>query len=52
MAALERFALPRRDYFDWPGPNGGGYEMDAGRWKQDRMLTVLRTVQYRKGGRV
>lgn len=52
MAVLERFALPRRDYFDWPGPNGGGYVLDAGRWGQNRTLRLLRTVQYKKGGTV
>ena len=25
MAAMERYALPRRDYYAWCGPNAGGY---------------------------
>lgn len=50
MAALERYALPRRDYYAWQSPYGGGFVLDASRWTADRTLTLLRTVQYTKGG--
>ena len=48
MAALERYALPRRDYFDWCGPPSGGFvlETDAGTWKTAHTLRLVRTVQY------
>ena len=49
MASLERFALPRRDYFDWNGPLGGGFVLDAARWREERVLTLLDTVQYTGG---
>ena len=49
MAALERFALPRRDYFDWNGPLGGGFVLDGSRWREERVLTLLDTVQYTGG---
>ena len=49
MASLERFALPRRDYFDWNGPLGGGFVLDAARWREERVLTLLDTVQYTRG---
>lgn len=49
MAALERFTLPRRDYFDWNGPLGGGFVLDGSRWRTKRVLTLLDTVQYTRG---
>lgn len=50
MAALECFALPRRDYFDWRGPLAGGFvlETDASTWAHDRTLCLIQTVQYTK----
>ena len=50
MAALERYALPRRDYFDWRGPLAGGFllEVDPSTWKAARTLRFIRTVQYLK----
>lgn len=50
MAALERYALPRRDYFDWRGPLAGGFllEADPSTWKAARTLRFTRTVQYLK----
>ena len=49
MAVMERFARPRQDYYTWLGPNGGGYVLDASRWEQEGILTVLHTVQYKEG---
>lgn len=49
MAALERFALPRRDYFSWNGPLGGGFVLDGSRWGTEQILTVLETVRYTRG---
>ena len=46
MAAMERYALPRRDYYAWCGPNAGGYVLDACDWKTQRVLHVVKTVQY------
>ena len=51
MAVLERYALPRRDYFSWRAPPGGGFVLDAGRWREERVLTLLDTVRYTGGGR-
>ena len=48
MAAMERFALPRRDYYDWCGPNAGGYVLDAKDWTEKRVLYLVKTVQYTK----
>ena len=50
MSVMERYALPRRDYFSWRGPTGGGFVLDAGRWREERVLSVLDTVQYTGGG--
>ena len=50
MAALERYALPRRDYFGWCGPLAGGFilETDASTWKEKRTLRLIQTVQFTK----
>lgn len=52
MAVMERFALPHKDYFSWRGPLGGGFVLDAPRWRKDRVLTLLDTVRYTRGERV
>lgn len=49
MAAMERFALPHRDYYDWCGPNAGGFVLDAREWAEKRVLHLVQTVQYTKG---
>ena len=48
MAALERYALPRRGYYEWCGPNAGGYVLDAADWAEKRQLRLVKTVQYTK----
>lgn len=48
MAALERFALPRRAYFDWRAPCGGGFLLDAGPWAKSRLLNLAGEVRYVK----
>ncbi len=49
MAVMERFALPRQDYFSWRGPLGGGFLLDAARWRAERVLTLWDTVRYTRG---
>lgn len=51
MAVMERYALPRRNYFDWLGPYGGGYVLDAARWREERVLELVETVRYTEDGR-
>ena len=48
MAALERFGLPRRDYYKWIGPLAGGYvfQTDGEMWKTGHTMTLLKTGQY------
>ena len=48
MAAMERYALPRRGYYAWCGPNAGGYVLDAADWAEKRQLHLVKTVQYTK----
>ena len=50
MAALERYALPRRDYFDWRAPPAGGFvlETDVSTWRTAQTLRLIQTVQYTK----
>ena len=48
MAAMERFAVPRRDYYAWCGPNAGGFVLDAKDWTEKHLLYLVKTVQYTK----
>ena len=50
MAALERYALPRQDYFDWCAPPAGGFvlETDVSTWRTAQTLRLIQTVQYTK----
>ena len=50
MAALERYALPHKDYYEWCGPNAGGYVLDARDWPTQHILHLVKTVQYTKEG--
>lgn len=49
MAVMERYALPRKNYFEWCAPNAGGFVLDAGHWQSDHTLALLETVRYTKG---
>ena len=49
MAAMERFAVPHRDYYAWCGPNAGGFVLDAKDWQTKHVLYLIKTVQYTKG---
>ena len=48
MAAMERYALPRRAYFDWKAPCGGGFVLDAAPWQSGRLLNLVGEVRYAK----
>lgn len=48
MAAMERYVLPHRDYYEWCGPNAGGYVLDARDWAAKHVLYVVKTVHYTK----
>ena len=50
MAALERFVLPRGDYFSWQSPCGCGFALDAALWRRDRKLSLLERVCYTEDG--
>ena len=51
MAAMERFAVPHRDYYAWGGPNAGGFVLDAKDWTEKHLLYLVKTVQYTKESR-
>ena len=48
MAAMERCALPHKDYYAWCAPNAGGFVLDTRDWAEKRQLYLLKTVQYTK----
>lgn len=50
MAIMERYAIPRKEYYHWCGPNAGGYvlETDADTWRKEQQLMLVDTVQYIK----
>ena len=52
MALMEQYGLPKKDYYSWCGPNGGGYLVttDAERWHKEHTLEYQRTVCYERGG--
>ena len=51
MAAMERYALPHRDYYDWCAPNAGGFVLDARDWTEKHQLYLMDTVRYTKEDR-
>mgnify|MGYP003227849532 CR=1 FL=1 len=51
MAAMERYALPHKDYYEWCAPNAGGFVLDAKDWAAKRVLYLVKTVQYTKEAR-
>ena len=48
MCIRDRYVLPRRGYYEWCGPNAGGYVLDAADWAEKHQLRLVRTVQYTK----
>lgn len=46
MAALERFAVPHKNYYSWCAPAAGGFVLDAADWVHQKTLRVVKTVQY------
>lgn len=52
MAILERYGLPKREYYRWCGPNAGGYltETTEAEWREQQTIRLLRMVQYTKDG--
>lgn len=50
-AVMERFALPRRDYYDWTVGNGCGYALswDAALWREQRKLRFLEKLCFTRG---
>lgn len=46
MAAMERYAVPHKNYYDWCAPNAGGFVLDAKDWAEKRVLYLVKTVQY------
>ena len=51
MAAMERYALPHKNYYEWCAPNAGGFVLDAREWASKRVLHLVKTVQYTKEAR-
>lgn len=47
MAIMSQYAEPRRSYFDWRPPNGGGWLLEA---EPGPSLRILEPVCYAKGG--
>ena len=38
--------LVHKDYYEWCGPNAGGFVLDAADWADKRVLHLVKTVQY------
>ncbi|MEG1682367.1 MAG: histidine phosphatase family protein [Oscillospiraceae bacterium] len=50
MAVLERYALPRRDYYTGCAKNGCGFLLDTAPWRETGQLLLTGEVCYAKGG--
>lgn len=48
MSVMERYGLPRKNYYEWCAPNAGGYLLDACGWPEKQELHLIKTVQYTK----
>ena len=48
MVIMDRFALPKKRYYKWLGPNAGGYILDVARWEAERLVFPLKQVCYAK----
>lgn len=48
MAVMERFAQPRRSYFDWHLGSAQGYVLDAEPWPTKRRLRLIGQTDYTK----
>jgi len=46
MAVLERYARPARPRYGWLCRNGGGFLLEAGSWREERALTLVREVYW------
>ena len=46
MSIMDRCVLPRKSYFAWHRPCGGGYLLDARNWKTDQTLQLIRETNY------
>lgn len=50
MAALERYAEPGRDYYDWQTGPGDGFLLTDDRWDSTGKLDLLGEVRYTRRG--
>lgn len=48
MAVMERFAMPRKDYFDWHLESGQGYRARVDWGENGLTLTLLAVTDYRR----
>lgn len=48
MAVMERFAEPRRSYFDWGLKSGQGYVLDTEPWLAQRRLRLIGQTDHTK----
>jgi alpha-ribazole phosphatase len=46
MVAMAQFVRPEKPFFQWLGPNGGGYLLDTAPWEKEGTLELLRQVTY------
>ena len=45
MSILEKYGRPRRDYFAWQSPNGGGFLLETEDWRKCRELRLVREIK-------
>ncbi len=48
MAVMDRFGLPRREFFSWHTEHGCGLLLDASTWAHERVLRLVRETDHRR----
>ncbi len=48
MAVMERYALPRRSFYEWHAGNGAGFILDTVVWETEHTLRLVRQAAYTK----
>ena len=53
-AAMERFALPEKDYYDWTTGNASGYRLafDDILWREERKLRYVEDLCFVRGAKI
>lgn len=46
MAAMEKYAVPHKSYYEWHAGNAAGFVLSTDSWAKDRTLFLVQEVRY------